>query len=71
MTCGSAHVTERLSALVQKLMMKMEIRVTPTFCIFHNKEIIRTVTGISEDNLKSAIAEELSNVKSATAGSAH
>jgi hypothetical protein len=66
-----AHVTEHLSAHLQKLMMKMEIRVTPTFCIFHKKEIIRTVTGISEDNLKSAIAEELSNVKSATAGSAH
>ena len=66
-----AHVAEYSSVLMQKLMIEMAIRVTPTFCIFHNKEIIRTVTGISEDNLKSAIAEELSNVKSATAGSAH
>ena len=49
--------------LMQKLMIEMSIRVTPTFCIFHHKEIIRTVTGISEDNLKAAIAEELDNVK--------
>jgi hypothetical protein len=51
-------------------MIEMEIRVTPTFCIFRNKGIIRTVTGISEDNLKSAIAEELSNVKAVTTGNA-
>lgn len=44
---------------VQKLMMEMSIRVTPTFCFFHNKEVIRKVTGISEDNLKAAVAEEL------------
>ena len=48
---------------MQKLMIEMSIRVTPTFCIFHHKEVIRTVTGISEDNLKAAIAEELDNVK--------
>ena len=48
---------------MQQLMIEMSIRVTPTFCIFHHKEIIRTVTGISEDNLKAAIAEELDNVK--------
>jgi len=40
-------------------MMEMSIRVTPTFCFFHNKEVIRKVTGISEDNLKAAVAEEL------------
>lgn len=45
--------------------MEMSIRVTPTFCIFHHKEIVRTVTGISEDNLKAAIAEELSNLEAA------
>ncbi len=50
---------------MQKLMIEMAIKVTPTFCIFHDKEIIRRVTGISEDNLKAAIAEELSNVESA------
>ncbi|CAL5224555.1 g7257 [Coccomyxa viridis] len=49
----------------RKLMIEMAIKVTPTFCIFHDKEIIRRVTGISEDNLKAAIAEELSNVESA------
>ncbi|CAK0787660.1 hypothetical protein CVIRNUC_010882 [Coccomyxa viridis] len=47
----------------RRLMIEMSIRVTPTFCIFHHKEVIRTVTGISEDNLKAAIAEELDNVK--------
>ena len=43
----------------------MSIKVTPTFCIFHDKEIVRKVTGISEDNLKAAIAEELSNIEKA------
>ena len=51
------------TSVMQKLMIEMSIRVTPTFCIFHHKEVIRTVTGISEDNLKAAIAEELDNVK--------
>ena len=50
------------TSVMQKLMIEMSIRVTPTFCIFHHKEVIRSVTGISEDNLKAAIAEE-DNVK--------
>ena len=59
-------------ASAQKLMIEMSIRVTPTFCIFHNKEIVRTVTGISEDNLKAAIAEELGNAdKAAPSASPH
>ena len=53
------------SLAMQKLMIEMSIKVTPTFCIFHDKEIVRRVTGISEDNLKAAIAEELSNIEKA------
>ena len=73
--CGSMVITsalrteplpEQLRLIMQKLMIEMSIRVTPTFCIFHHKEVIRTVTGISEDNLKAAIAEELDNVKAGT-----
>ena len=48
---------------MQKLMIEMAIKVTPTFCIFPRQGDRQEGDCISEDNLKSAIAEELSNVE--------
>lgn len=43
----------------QKLMMSMQIKVTPTFCFYRGTDVVRTVTGINEDNLRNAVKEEL------------
>ena len=43
----------------QKLMMSMQIKVTPTFCLYRGMDVVRMVTGINEDNLRAAVKEEL------------
>ena len=45
-------------------MMKMDIRVTPTFKLFHGGEVVQTVTGINETTLRSAV-ETLTTEKAA------
>lgn len=37
----------------------MQIRVTPTFCLFRGTEVVKTVTGVNVDNLRNAIKEQL------------
>ena len=48
------------SHCAQKLMISMQIKVTPTFCLYRGMDVVRTVTGINEDNLRGAVKEELS-----------
>lgn len=40
-------------------MISMQIRVTPTFCLFRNKELVKTLTGVNVDNLQNAVREQL------------
>ena len=46
----------RLSAL-QKMMIERQVKVTPTFMLFRNHELIHTVSGINEGNLRTAVDE--------------
>lgn len=40
-------------------MIAMQIKVTPTFCLYRGTDLVRMVTGINEDNLRGAVKEEL------------
>ena len=41
----------------RKLMMEMEVKVTPTFMLYRGGQRVHSLCGINEDNLKSAIQE--------------
>ena len=41
--------------LVQKLMMDLEVRVTPTFMLYRGGQRVHSICGINEDNLRGAI----------------
>ncbi|EIE19106.1 thioredoxin-like protein [Coccomyxa subellipsoidea C-169] len=47
------------SADTRKLMISMQIRVTPTFCLFRGTEVVQTVTGVNAENLQNAVREQL------------
>ena len=41
----------------QRMMIERQVRVTPTFLLFRNSEVVHTVSGINETNLRAAIEE--------------
>ncbi|KAK9905101.1 hypothetical protein WJX75_009610 [Coccomyxa subellipsoidea] len=47
------------SADTRKLMVSMQIRVTPTFCLFRGTEVVQTVTGVNSENLQNAVKDQL------------
>jgi hypothetical protein len=57
LSCSSLLTAGVLPA--QKLMIAMQIKVTPTFCLYRGTDLVRMVTGINEDNLRGAVKEEL------------
>jgi hypothetical protein len=54
--------------VLQKLMISMQIRVTPTFCLYRNKEQVKTVTGVNVENLQNAVKQELQQLHQAQEG---
>lgn len=44
-------------------MISMQIRVTPTFCLYRRKELVKTVTGVNVDNLQNAVREQLQSAQ--------
>ncbi|CAL8464622.1 g4157 [Coccomyxa elongata] len=53
------------SADTRKLMISMQIRVTPTFCLFRGTEVVKTVTGVNAENLQNAVREQLAGQQQA------
>lgn len=39
------------------MMIEREVKVTPTFMLFRNHELVHTVRGINESNLRAAVEE--------------
>ena len=42
---------------MQRLMMKLDVRATPTFFLYRDKRLGQTLTGINENNLRNAITD--------------
>lgn len=49
-TCECIHV-------LQRLMVKLDVRATPTFFLYRDGRVGNTLTGINENNLRNAIIE--------------
>lgn len=58
-------LTCRVVFVMQKLMISMQIRVTPTFCLFRGTEVVKTVTGVNAENLQNAVREQLAGQQQA------
>ena len=41
----------------RKLMMEMQVKVTPTFMLYRGGQRVHSICGINEDNLRTAIQE--------------
>lgn len=41
----------------RRLMMKLDVRATPTFFLYRDKRLGQTLTGINENNLRNAITD--------------
>ena len=50
-------LTQVVCRALQKMMIAMAIKVTPTFMLYRNGEVIHTVSGINETNLRTAVEE--------------
>ena len=50
-------ITGDESAETRAMMMAMKVRVTPTFFVYRGGEIVKTATGVNENNLKAALDE--------------
>lgn len=48
-------ITGDESAETRAMMMAMKVRVTPTFFVYRGGEIVKTATGVNENNLKAAL----------------
>ena len=44
-------------ALLQRLMIKLEVKATPTFFLYRDQRLGNTLTGINENNLRNAIID--------------
>lgn len=42
---------------LQKLMIKLEVKATPTFFLYRDQHLGSTLTGINENNLRNAIID--------------
>lgn len=45
------------SADTRKMMIERQVKVTPTFMLFRNNELVHTVSGINDSNLRAAVDE--------------
>jgi len=43
--------------MLQKLMIKLDVRATPTFFLYRDRRLGQTLTGINENNLRNAITD--------------
>ena len=48
---------DSVTCAVQNMMIERQVRVTPTFLLFRSSEVVHTVSGINETNLRAAIEE--------------
>ena len=55
---GASGGRSPAACALQKMMIERQIRVTPTFLLFRNSEVVHTVTGINESNLRTAVEEQ-------------
>ncbi len=42
---------------MQRLMMKLDVRATPTFFLYRNRRLGQTLTSINENNIRNAITD--------------
>lgn len=45
------------SECLQKLMIRLEVKATPTFFLYRDQQLGSTLTGINENNLRNAIID--------------
>lgn len=46
-----------MGCALQKMMIERQVKVTPTFMLFRNSDLVHTVSGINESNLRAAVEE--------------
>ncbi len=47
----------RVCCVSQKMMIEQEVKVTPTFLLYRDHAVVHRLSGINEQNLRTAIEE--------------
>ena len=50
-------LTLRALRCSQKMMIEQQVKVTPTFLLFRDRAVVHRLSGINEQNLRTAIEE--------------